>query len=320
MKPLTSTKGPPPKPIHDFAKYYLKTHGLEKTRNPELLANEFAHFYGLSGNQRLEELIETLKSKLGNLDIATDALSPDCRGSFGTLSDRIQIYIRQNDWDGSQEFTLGHELREILGVTFKDLDPDFIEADGEDLENEADAFSAALFMEPERFNSDMLHCGYDPIYLQKKYHKSYIGIVARMAAVSNLQKPKGHLWCSVFENENGLPSGYMTAKCFHRSPKYIPRERYRIPNFLFPKRGMNINLRESLLSAYESKLPVHIRRLSGLDFWDKYCLSVIIRPVIWGNEVAKLIVICMPEERSYLLEPQLRRISPVIIKESFQLI
>ena len=200
------------------------------------------------------------------------------------------------------------------------MDPTFIDATGVELENEADAFSAALHMDKDDFMDDMIASGYDPIYLQQKYHKAYIGIVSRMASVSDLQTPKGHIWCSVFETEPELPEGYLVAKCFHRSPSYNPRARYRVPNSFFPKRGMKVKMQKHLLTAYTRKTSVYIQRLTGLDFWNRYCLSVIIRPVIWRSEVAKLIVICIPEEKSDLLRPQLQRISPIISKESFQLL
>jgi len=320
MKSLMPMKGLPENPLYSFAKYLSQNATIDQIRDPEYLAKEFRRFCGIKGDLTKFEFINIFKNKLGIDKISPESLPFECRGLFGKHQDNFAILYRKDDWDGSQEFTLGHEIREIIGAVIKEIDPSFSDATGEELENEADAFSAALHMEKDSFTAEMIACGYDPIYLQRKFHKAYIGIVSRMASVSNLQTPKGHLWCSVFETESGLPDGYLVAKCFHRSPRYNPRVRYRVPNSFFPKRGMKVKMQKHLLTAYTRKTPVYIQRLTGLDFWNKYCLSVVIRPVIWGNEVAKLIVICVPEEKSYLLRPQLQKISPIISKESFQLL
>ncbi|MEW6601392.1 MAG: hypothetical protein AB1499_10525 [Nitrospirota bacterium] len=320
MKSSSSSKGPPSSPLSSFAKYIRQNATIEQIRDPEFLAEEFRRYFGMKGNLRKSEFIDIAKNKLGINKISPGSLPSESRGLFGKLNENIEILYKEDDWEGSQEFTLGHEIREIIGVEIRGIDPEFSDAEGEELENEADAFAAALHMEKESFTADMINCGYDPIYLHEIYHKAYIGIVSRMASVSNLQTPKGNLWCSVFEIETGLPDGYLMAKCFHRSPKYNPRARYRVPNSFFPKRGMKIKMQEHLLTAYSQKAPVYIKRLTGLDFWEKYCLSVIIRPIIWNYRVAKLIVICVPERQSYLFDSQLKKISPIISKESFQLL
>jgi len=235
------------------------------------------------------------------------------------LALRLTCYIKEDDWDGSQEFTIPHEIREIIGTEAQKLYPSFVEAEGEELENKADAFAAALLMEWVSFKADMISSGLDPLFLHEKYHKSYIAIISRMATIL-CGKGGFPFWGSVLQEQTNREKDCFIAGCFHRSPKYLPKVRYAIPNFIFPKRGQLVPISGNLATCFEQHNPILIRRLTGLDFWNKYCLSVIIRPVIWANRVAKIIIIAIPEAYLPRLRPQLQIVSPTYIEESFQFI
>ncbi|MEE9443224.1 MAG: hypothetical protein V3V99_11230 [candidate division Zixibacteria bacterium] len=285
----------------------------------ELLATQLKKHFGFSGVLRLQDLMN-LAPRLGISSITPYAPASKERGAFGKLGQHIEILFKEDDWDGSQEHSIGHELREIIGKVASELDPNFVDAEGNELEDIADSFSAALFMDKESFYDDMISTGFDPITLRNHYHKSYIGIMGRMATILRFKTPREFIWVSVLESDSTAPAGYFRAKCFHRSPRYIPKVRYQIPNFLFPKRGQLVPILGNMKKAFESKRSVYIRKLNGLDFWNQYSLSVIIRPVIWAGKVAKLLVIALPESDAYKLRPQLISAKPLITDESFQVL
>lgn len=301
-----------------FCVDFLNRFGKEAFHDPEILATEFRRFFGINGAPRLLDLRQVALNELGISEIEPHKPVDGKRGWYLKHGDYIKLLYSVDEWDGSQEFTVGHELREIIGKICEDVDPQFIDVVGEGLEVSSDAFSAALLMDKDEFYADMVASGYDPIWLHEKYHKSYIAIISRMATV--LQPVKGHFWGSVCEFNDEVRPGFVLARCFHRSPKYIPRVRYRVPNFLFPKRGQLVPLKSNLEIASVQRRPVYVQQLKGLDFWEKYCLSVIIRPVLWGGKVAKLIVIAVPYRDSDKLQKQLLSIQPIMVQESFQLI
>jgi hypothetical protein len=306
-------------PLQEFCLYFFLKQGMHAFREPESLAEEFRKFFAFSDVLRLNDL-KKLAPRIGIASINPYKPASKERGAHAELKNDTEVLYKYDDWSGSQEHTIGHELREIIGKVAKDMFPDFKDAEGEELENEADAFSAALLMEKNRFYSDMIVTGLDPIALKNLYNKSYIAVISRMATVFGLSPSREFIWGSICEYEDGVRQGFFRAKCFHRSPRYIPRVRYRTPNFLFPKRGQLVPLQGNLLIAKENKKAVFIRRLIGLDFWNAYSLSVIIRPVIWNGETAKLIVVAIPEEDSYKFRPQLRSTMPITVAASFQII
>lgn len=305
-------------PLYDFCQHFATSCGLLALHDSELLASRFKGFFHIEGALRLWDL-KALVERLGITSIEPFKPIAGERGSFAKYGAKIIVQYKYDDWDGSQEHTIGHELREIIGKITVELFPGFQDVKGEELENEADAFAAALLMDKDRFYADMDESGYDPISLHKKYHKSYIGIVSRMATVLNMRDPKEALWASVLEFKPDLPPGYFRSACFHRSPQYIPKTRYLAPNIFFPKRGQLRYLDGSLGTAFRSQQPVYIQRIEGLDFWNMFCLSAIIRPVVWSGSVEKLIVIAVPENDASKIRRQIIACAPIVVERTNQL-
>lgn len=307
-------------PLCQFADTFLRLYGKEKVFDSELLAAEFGKFFGSIGHLRKEALIAFLKGRLGIKNISpSDNLGVD-RGINVRLAGKMLVLYKIDDWDGSQEFTIIHELRELIGYACQEVMPSFEDCSNEELENQADAFAAALLMESDDFYKNMLSSGFDPILLHKIYNKAYIAVVARMASVLRGKNPPLALWTSVLETCNKTDQGLLRAACFHRSPRYKPAARYKVPNFLFPKRGQLVQIDDVMKTAINSQGAVYIRRLRGLDFWNQYCLSVMIRPVIWMEQVAKLIFLALPEDESHLFRKQIQATNPIIIDNSFQML
>jgi len=286
----------------------------------ELLADEFRQYFDLKPILTLEKLTKFAKKKLGIREVKPFAFQNKTRGLNVRLGNNIKILYKESDWIGSQEFTVAHEIREILGQEMKMINPIFEDYSGDALEYQAEAFAAALLMDRVKFFNDMEITGLDPIELHKMYNLSYIAVASRMASVLNGENNKWHLWSSVLESNIDLPKGFLKAGSFHRSPKYIPKVRFRIPNTLFPKRGQLVPIRDIISIVCENKKPVYIDKLTGLDFWNKYCLSVIIRPVIWNEKIAKLIIIAVPDNQSYRFHKQIMSSNPIMIDESYQVI
>jgi hypothetical protein len=138
-----------------------------------------------------------------------------------------------------------------------------------------------------------------------------------MASVLS-QEDHSPFWGSVFERKDNIIPGFFVSGCFHRTHPYLPSVRYAIPNIIFPKRGQLVPIRGSLRKAVEEKEAVFINQLADLDFWDKYCLSVLIRPVKWKDKVVKLIIIALPQEHIHKIRTQLHRVSPIIVEKVHQ--
>jgi Zn-dependent peptidase ImmA (M78 family) len=300
-----------------FCEQFCIKHGNERIHDAELLALEFRRYFKLPLDLRLTELRELLEKKQ-IAEFKQDSLPEGNRGSYFRLEDRIIIKVNEDDWEGSQEFTIAHELREIVGDLAR-ISLGFNESSLDELELEADAFAAALLMDSRAFREDAIKSGFDPIYLHEKYHKSYIGVVSRIASVLSHEN-HSPFWGTVLERQGNTPPGFFVSGCFHRTQPYLPLVRYTTPNLVFPKRGQLVPIRGCLKKAVDGCESVFINQLTELDFWDRYCLSVLIRPVIWQGRVVKLIIVAVPHEQTHKIQPQLYRVSPTIVEKAHQFI
>lgn len=299
-----------------FCDFFCMHHGANNIHDSELLALEFRKFFRLPGDLRLADLGDFV-NKIGIVEFRQGPLPNGQRGLYARLGDKFIIQSKIDDYEGSQEFTVAHELREIIGNMAHENNPDFEESQGDDLEMEADAFAAALLMESKAFKEDTISSGLDPILLQEKYHKSYIAIISRMASVLS-HEDHSPFWGTVLEYNVNIIPGFFITGCFHRTKPYLPSVRYTTPNMVFPKRGQLVPIKGSLRKAVENGESIFIKRLSELDFWDRYCLSVLIRPVKWKEKVVKLVIIAIPDEHIYKIRTQLYRVSPIIVENVHQ--
>lgn len=308
--------------IHLFSRKFMKKYNNQFTyfHDCEVLAGEFRRFFKIPQIPTLKIVERIAKQEMGISEILHENETGSLIGSNIKMGNVWTVVIKKDDWEGTKLFSIAHEFREIIGKSMKEIFPHFVDSKGEALESEAEAFAAALIMDRLKFRSDMEDTGFDPIALHEIYNTAYIAVTSRMATVLSGIKPSRYFWSSVLETSGGTNDPLFTAASFHRSPQYRPKARYDPPNIFFPKRGQKVQLKNNLKKCFDTQKPIFISRWRGHDFWDEYCLSAMIRPVIWGKQVSKLIVIAVPFENSSLFDRQIGKVRPIIVEEAHQFI
>ena len=240
-------------------------------------------------------------------------------GSFFGCDGLYKIVLKADDSELAKAFTLGHELREIIGDQVRVLRHRFKDAKGEDLETEADVFASTLLLGKEAFSVKAVETGYDPLHLGYMYHTSYRTALFRMFRLFFNEERPPLFWATVFSVKGSSQAAHVRTIMSLRSPRFSSISRDQPPNLLFPKRGQLFRMTPNVLRSLKYEKSVYIDSAYGLDFSSDHCLSVLIRPHATGEEIDRLIVLAVPHEENSILSSQIQRARPIRIEQEFQL-
>ena len=193
---------------------------------------------------------------------------------------------------------------------------------------QADAFAAAVLMQPEFFSLFAETTGLDVVALQKTYGRAYSSLTLRLAEVMKHQP----LLSVLYEREeegtphqwsvNHAPSQFI-AKVVARTPGFRLRLRNRPLSCLrglLPRRGSPPAPCSVAERVILTGRPVYIERVSGYDLWRADDISVAARPVRWHGRLAKVCLVAVPYRDRSVLSPQLGQASFEHIPEAYQVI
>ncbi len=303
------------KSLMRFCEHFWKTYGRRRIKDPEFLAMACRWYYGIEGHLTRKSLTRLMLGTMGVTAINPYPSNAGPGGMYLKAGDEIFILVRLDDTDDAQLFTLAHELREVLGECFKDVHKRLVDAEGEDLETQADAFAATLLFGDDAFGRNIFEYGLDPIRLGKMYNKSYRTIIQRIIRDLAQLPRRFTFWGVVYELKSGDPDGYLRSGGAFRNPKFDRKSRGAMPNCLFAKRGQLVPIENHLKRSLTQERSVYIESLEGLDYWGKYNLSVVIRPHLGPRGIDRLIVIAIPKRKASALRKQILRCRPITIEK-----
>ncbi len=306
--------------LESFCRHYWKVRGRRHIRNPERLAMECRRFYGIEGKLTLTRLRALVLEEMGIATIGSLPSGVEARGVFFRSELGLEVLLREDDSDDAKLFTLAHELREIIGATFKEVHPRMVDVDGMELETQADAFAATLILGENAFQLNAVEYGLDVIRLSVMYNRSVITIIRRIVKDLTMSPQVPRFWGAIYVFRSDNKPGFFRAGGSCRSPKFDRRSRGTLPNACFAKRGQLVAIRNHLGSAFNECKSVYIESLTGTNLWGDAPLSVVIRPHVRKGNVDSVIVIAVPREEASVLRDQILRCRPVMLEESFQII
>lgn len=303
------------KSLMRFCEHFWKTHGRRRIKDPEFLAMACRRYYGIEGHLTRKSLTRLMLGTMGVTSIDPYPSGAGPGGMYLKMDDEIFILVKPDDTEDAQLFTLAHELREVLGECFRDIHPKLVDYSGEDLERQADAFASTLILGEDAFSLSMFEQGLDPLRLGDMYNKSYRAMMQRI--VRKLATLPNHFtfWGAVYELKKGVPEGYLRCGGAFRNPKFERKSRGKMPNCLFAKRGQLVPIKTHLKRALTQECSVYIESLTGLDHWEKFPLSVVIRPHRNAQGIDRLIVIAIPKQNAAALRQQILRCRPITIEK-----
>lgn len=281
----------------DFCRELLHDNCPHGMLEPEVLANRFVRCFSLSGRPAMDELRWVLRrTGFGEVfDREMDGL----RGAhIGRPGGNYHIYYRSDLWHGAQEYSVLHEVYEIIHETLCDMR--FDSPPARNVCRDADRFAAAVLMQPAIFGPSAARSGLDVLALQKEFRCSFAAVTLRLAEV--VSHPP--LMAVLYEREDkGNPDRRVGPSWFRATvvrrtrgfgaPESFP---YWVGEGLFPRRGMVPQPRSLAGRAI---------RYDRSQFASSHGLTIMARPHFWNGRVAKVSIVTVPERYSSTLSPQL---------------
>ena len=314
--------------LGDFCRALMERDDPPKRLSPVFLADAFVDFFDLSTFPRMEEITTLLRRSGVGIVVRSNLDNGRMRGVHTGIKNGPYVIQLDDEWNGAQEHTVLHETYEILRERLHDLFPRMARARGETMCWQADAFAAAVLMQPEFFSLFAETTGLDVVALQKTYGRAYSSLTLRLAEVMKHQP----LMSVLYEREeegtphqwsvNHAPSQFI-AKVVARTPGFRLRLRNRPLSCLrglLPRRGSPpapCSVAERVILTGRS---VYIERVSGYDLWRADDISVAARPVRWHGRLAKVCLVAVPYRDRSVLSPQLGQASFEHIPEAYQVI
>ena len=153
--------------------------------DPEKLAREFVHLFGLSSLPSMDEMTEVLRD--AGIGAVSGAPLPNGMQGFHCNSPKggYDIFYLEEQGQSAREHTVLHETYEIINETVCHMW--FGSKPAHRACRRADRFAAAVLMQPERFAASAEASGFDVIALQREYARSYASVALRLPEVMRTQ-------------------------------------------------------------------------------------------------------------------------------------
>ena len=167
--------------VGGFCRDLLDDHEQGRRLDPEIIAARFVEYFQISARPDLDELTGLVR-RAGFGEVAEMSLEEGLKGvHFGTPGEEYHIYYRDELWQGSKEYTVPHEIYEIMHETLCEMHSGT--KSPKKVCREADRFAAAVLMQPEGFRELAQAWRLDVTALQREYRYAYAAVALRLAEV-----------------------------------------------------------------------------------------------------------------------------------------
>ncbi|MYB49331.1 MAG: ImmA/IrrE family metallo-endopeptidase [Dehalococcoidia bacterium] len=280
----------------DFCRALLEDYPCEAL-DPERLATRFVRYFEVPARPTIEQLKALLK-RTGFGEVS-GTRHIDAKGiHFSAPGGGYDIHYREDLWEGTRDYSVVHETYEIIHETLCDMhsgsQPD------RDVCTQAERFAAAVLMQPRAFEPLALEWGLDVLRLHKAFRCSYAAVTIRLAEV--LRQPP--LMAILYARPDGRNP---RDRADHSDLRAIVVRRTR--GFGTPRgfpicgdRG-GIPRRGRLIP--DGSLAEQAARYGTARYAQDGGYAAIARPVIRKGELARVVVIAVPESFSAVLGPQM---------------
>ena len=277
--------------VGGFCRDLLDDHERGLRQGPEIIAARFVEYFQISPRPDLDELTALVR-RAGFGEVAEMGLEEGLKGvHFGTPGDEYHIYYRDDLWLGSKEYTVLHEMYEIMHETLCELHSG-TRAPSK-VCREADRFAAEVLMQPEGFRALAEAWRLDVAALQREYRYAYAAVALRLAEV--VRRPP--LLVVLYERPDRRdparwPAGddlaALRAKVVRRTKGLGPPG----SGLVTGRRG-GIPNRDRRIPA--GSLAELAARSGGAEYAEDDGLAVVATPVYWKGRLAKVIVVAVPQ-------------------------
>ncbi len=281
----------------DFCRILLEERPRDAL-DPETLAARFVRYFDLPARPSMEQLKALLK-RAGFGEVSGNG-HMDVKGiHYSAPGGGYDIHYREDLWEGTQDYSVIHETYEIIFETLCDMDsgspPD------RKVCTQAERFAAAVLMQPRAFEPLALEWGLDVPKLQQAFRCSYAAVAIRLAEV--LRDPP--LMVVLYaRREDGRDS-----KNGNRSPELRAKVVRRTRGFGTPS-GFPICGGRGGIPRWGRPIPPGSLAEQAVRYGTaRFALgggyAAHARPVIRRGELARVVVVAVPESHAAVLGPQM---------------
>ena len=173
--------------LPDFCKLMIDKYGSPSSIKDGILAREFADYFLLSTQPTLLEF-HLLCNRLG-IDMEARKLPREIGAHhyLDQTAGKYKLEYEQEQWVGTSEFKVAHDLFEIIQETFERVCPGYRAPRNPALPTcmapHANRFAAALVMNEELVRRSIIETGFDVVELHHRFCKAYSAVAIRAVEV-----------------------------------------------------------------------------------------------------------------------------------------
>ena len=308
--------------LDTFCRHLVDKYSSPHWIAPKVMAEEWVAHSGLSALPCLSEIHDQLK-RYGLSLKQTE--TPDLRAHhFCYGSGDPTIVYEEGEWRGAAEFTLLHELYEIILEHLDRIQRRHESPSRSEACWRANKFAAAVLMQKGIFMQALYESNFDIIWLHQHFYRAYSAVAIRAVELLNSLPPasRKELMCVVYD-WSGTPEQWKAGQLHFRVGCAAYTSGLRVgsggyPLSRMPQRGDGVRPGSIVEVALRTGRPVLLKRAYGFDSKGEKDLTCLARLVYWFNKPAKVIVEGMRLEDGYILETQASPFHHRVVAESYQ--
>lgn len=299
--------------LQGFCYYLVHKYGDPGTLSEEQKADEFRKMYVMESPVKMKDIRAVAlccNIRLDTLDSMPSAL----RGYHEVYGESRNIYYKQGDAVSGIENTILHEIREMMEPHFAEVCPSYESLDDGARHIAANRFASAVLLPRESFSNKMYETGLDAFELADHYSKSCSQVFLRMGEVLNGK----HFFYGALYERDPEHDAWLLSYC-SLSPSLFPEPNFGELGAFFPRKGTTVTPGSLVDMAIKGGKAYLVRILTLLDGLPKEGktregIVALARPQLISGVPTRVALAVVLGRDKALLEPQVKRIRPEIIK------
>ena len=293
-----------------FCTYIIKKYGRPDGVSEEEKADEFRNIYlkGLPLNLRaIRAVAACCGIKLDGLD----EMPQNLRGYHEVYGEERNIYFKNWDTVSGIQNTILHEIREIMETTFVEIDPTYKPLRDTTLHAAANRFATAVLLPKSSFNDRVYETGFDIIELAGIYSKSCSQVLLRLGEVL---QGKLFLYAALYEPFPEYNAEWRVTYWTGSLNNEDPEANISGTSGFFPRKGRKVMPGSLVDMTIREGKPYLVEYIILADDMEDDGLVAIARPQMIVGHPAKVALVALLARNRKLLEPQIERIKPAVVK------
>jgi hypothetical protein len=299
--------------LNGFCCYLVDKYDDPGALSEEQKADEFRKMYAMDSPVKMKDIRAVALCCNIKLD-TLDSMPSNLRGFHEVYGESRNVYYKQGDAVSGIENTILHEIREMMEPYLAEVCPSYKPLDDSARHIAANRFASAVLLPSESFINKVYESGLDVLDLAGYYEKSCSQVLLRMGEVLNGR----HFFYGALYERDQKRDVWLLNYCT-LSLSLFPEPNFGELGKFFPTKGTTVTPGSLVDMAIKGGKPYLVRIITMLDGIPKQGevregLVALARPQILSGVLTRVALMVVLGRDRNLLEPQVDRIRPEIIK------